>query len=581
VLRSPGQPLPADMRAVYESRLGHDFSRVRVHTGTRAAASARAVDAAAYTVGQHVVFAAGAWSPQSRTGGELLAHELAHTIQQRGWSSINPKPTTISDPKDSSEQNAGHAARRFTEPGPLTVGAGPTQLARQPSSPAPAGPAGDGGKQPTAGPPRAHQNQPLSKEDIAAIDAYLAKAGLAADTPATVQAPTVLLHDTSAGVNAKAISEQQSLGRGPLGGGVAAYVPATGPAQLARPRFFETRRPSTTEFEKDIEAFAVPGDEKMTMAKRAAAWKDRRDKLFRDAWNAARKEAQDKAAERALGGSLTESEKKEQIEGNRKKKSEHVTGLASELKHGSTDKVMTAASWAVEELCRQVAAEGTKDIAARAERPKAQMPQKSGAPEIFGVDVVGELTELLDLTLMLVKAGQADPAKEAELSSACKSLSSYFDIRRSRIESIVPIEIVQPGVRNEKGNQNTCDPENKNIIPLADPEVYSSQQYDSLVALYLRAARAAGKFPSITTHFTVDAFLQGHCDPRCFNLWELYGRIASVLGHAAGGIYGIEPRFGTTWGTHNVWWDNRICHGSPPTVKPAVSPKSEAKPVSR
>ena len=65
-----------------EPRLGHDFSQVRVHTDRRAAESARAVNALAYTVGRDVVFGEGQYSPRTHSGQKLLAHELTHTIQQ-------------------------------------------------------------------------------------------------------------------------------------------------------------------------------------------------------------------------------------------------------------------------------------------------------------------------------------------------------------------------------------------------------------------------------------------------------------------------------------------------------------------
>jgi hypothetical protein len=61
---------------------GADFSRVRVHTDDRAAASARAVDAHAYTVGSHIVFDRGRYAPATPAGQRLLAHELAHVVQQ-------------------------------------------------------------------------------------------------------------------------------------------------------------------------------------------------------------------------------------------------------------------------------------------------------------------------------------------------------------------------------------------------------------------------------------------------------------------------------------------------------------------
>ncbi len=82
VLRSPGQPLDAGVRATMENGFGHDFGAVRVHHDARAAGSARAVNALAYTVGQHVVFAPGTYNPATNPGRRLIAHELAHTIQQ-------------------------------------------------------------------------------------------------------------------------------------------------------------------------------------------------------------------------------------------------------------------------------------------------------------------------------------------------------------------------------------------------------------------------------------------------------------------------------------------------------------------
>jgi hypothetical protein len=81
---SCGQPLDPSTRALMESSFGHDFSRVRIHHDVRAAESARAVDAHAYTVGQHIAFDAGKYVPDTIQGRRLLAHELAHTVQQAG-----------------------------------------------------------------------------------------------------------------------------------------------------------------------------------------------------------------------------------------------------------------------------------------------------------------------------------------------------------------------------------------------------------------------------------------------------------------------------------------------------------------
>ena len=82
-LRSSGEPLEPGRVALMESRFGHDFSRVRIHRDGQAGESARAMNALAYTVGQDVVFGAGQYAPETMGGRKLLAHELAHVVQQR------------------------------------------------------------------------------------------------------------------------------------------------------------------------------------------------------------------------------------------------------------------------------------------------------------------------------------------------------------------------------------------------------------------------------------------------------------------------------------------------------------------
>ncbi len=82
VLRSPGQPLDRTARDFFETRFVRNFSGVRIHTDAHAAASARSVQALAYTVGNQIVFGAGQYAPQTAPGRRLIAHELAHTVQQ-------------------------------------------------------------------------------------------------------------------------------------------------------------------------------------------------------------------------------------------------------------------------------------------------------------------------------------------------------------------------------------------------------------------------------------------------------------------------------------------------------------------
>jgi len=84
VLNSLGQPLDLKTRNFMESRFGRDFSHVRVHTDAKAAESARAVNARAYTVGQDIVFGVDQYTPATSDGQSLLGHELAHVVQQAG-----------------------------------------------------------------------------------------------------------------------------------------------------------------------------------------------------------------------------------------------------------------------------------------------------------------------------------------------------------------------------------------------------------------------------------------------------------------------------------------------------------------
>ena len=115
VLRSPGQPLDAATRAFMEPRFGHDFSRVRVHTDAKAAESAQAVNALAYTVGNSVVFGTGQFAPNAAVGKKLLAHELTHVAQHStGKAQGSSAGLTVGDSGDAYEREADAVAVRVT-----------------------------------------------------------------------------------------------------------------------------------------------------------------------------------------------------------------------------------------------------------------------------------------------------------------------------------------------------------------------------------------------------------------------------------------------------------------------------------
>jgi hypothetical protein len=132
VLRSSGQPLDERIRSEMESRFGYDFQNVRVHTGARAAESARAVNARAYTVGRDIVMGAGDHTPDTQSGKRLLAHELTHVVQQSRGGSTGPSLHPGSAP----EKEASRTSSTITSSnGPIHIScASAWGLARQPRS---------------------------------------------------------------------------------------------------------------------------------------------------------------------------------------------------------------------------------------------------------------------------------------------------------------------------------------------------------------------------------------------------------------------------------------------------------------
>ena len=140
-LRSAGRPLAEPVRSEMERRLGADFADVRVHTGTAAHAAARAVQARAFTCGAHVIFGHGGYDGASAAGRAVLAHELAHVLQQRRGPVAGTTAgdrLALSDPGDRFERAAEAISRRAM--------AGPTESGAVPVRPAAGGPATGGGQ---------------------------------------------------------------------------------------------------------------------------------------------------------------------------------------------------------------------------------------------------------------------------------------------------------------------------------------------------------------------------------------------------------------------------------------------------
>lgn len=119
VINSPGQPLDKTTCAFMEPRFGNDFTSVRVHTDQRAAESARAMNAFAFTVGQNIVFDTGQYQPHSTQGQELIAHELTHIVQQRYAS--NGAATIPTVVNESSEREAARVASAVVRGAPASI----------------------------------------------------------------------------------------------------------------------------------------------------------------------------------------------------------------------------------------------------------------------------------------------------------------------------------------------------------------------------------------------------------------------------------------------------------------------------
>jgi hypothetical protein len=300
--------------------------------------------------------------------------------------------------------------------------------------------------------------------------------------------PRFILHDTAVILPPARLEKERFEGRGPLGLGVSIYAPRGSNAIVARPNFYELRRPTTTEFEKASDVLN----------------QSRREDLFRRIWRSTNSDGRRQGLDRALSNLSLQSD---EIAKEQKKAVDQLE---------SSSKIFTTGTWTAETICN------------------------------------------------IYEGGNKSIALASDLGAACGAARNYFNTRNQRVNSSVPIEILQVGAKSDRGNQNSCTGSNGNLIPFSNPP-YTQVQYDNVVMQYLRATFLAGKFPETTTHFALDHGLpDGHCDPRCFNVNKMYKSVSTVLGHPQGSKYGINPSYGKSSGSNNIWWDNNFCHSSPP-----------------
>ena len=117
---SGGRPFAASERAYFEPRFGRDLSAVRIHEGAGAAAAAGGISARAYTLGNHIAFAQGEFTPQTHSGRHLIAHELTHTFQQAGRGALGRIRRVPQTPTRAPEAPTGGSARPAAALSPRT-----------------------------------------------------------------------------------------------------------------------------------------------------------------------------------------------------------------------------------------------------------------------------------------------------------------------------------------------------------------------------------------------------------------------------------------------------------------------------
>jgi hypothetical protein len=123
---SSGTPLPDGVQAKFEGSLGADLSGVRVHTGGESADAAKSIGAQAYAHGNDIHFAAGKYQPDDPYGMHLLAHEVAHTVQQGGATTAGPQLRPAGGGAyDAAERDADRAADAMVRGERTRVGSAP------------------------------------------------------------------------------------------------------------------------------------------------------------------------------------------------------------------------------------------------------------------------------------------------------------------------------------------------------------------------------------------------------------------------------------------------------------------------
>ncbi|MEB3308687.1 MAG: hypothetical protein VKJ02_00470 [Snowella sp.] len=339
--------------------------------------------------------------------------------------------------------------------------------------------------------------------------------------------PLFIVHDTAGELDNATLEAQKEYNRGPLGDGIAAYVPKQGESIMTRSVFFTPNRPTGTAYERAFDL--MPEAE--------------RSRSLRTVWhtlNLSSRQTHLQNAIAAIDPSLVTFTNRAALWLN--SSSDSAFDAWQRKNMSSLDGAKTTAIWAIGQLCSNVVTEPN-----------------------------------------LVNSLAQSPNHAKQLLQTCQKVAPVLQEYRTRVATSVNVELVQKRgsdcfttdaqVRTYNGfNGAITIPENR-AIPLINEngEVYTESQYEALANLYLQAALHSGRFPEVVTHYWLDQGLGkvigDHCDPRGLNLTEVYTRISTALGHPEGTIYGIIPQYGQNpQQGDNVWWAESIVGTKPPLM---------------
>lgn len=348
---SGGRSLSENERSFFEPRMAYTFNNVKVHTDDIAAISAQSINARAYTSGNNIVFNSDQYSPGTDSGKKLLGHELTHVTQQTGPQIKRQLIDVDIMVEDPAEVERLRQQQGIELPQVTTV-----------------------------------VWSLLSAALITRMQKVLKQNGIApANVPVNaVNNPVFVLHDTAIAMGARSISRAVGEARGPLGGGAAAYVPGTGSVSVARSGFFDSRRPTATEFEK--------GNDRLTLQVRLTN--------ARAIWQNTNASARQTAMQNALAGlNLTPAEVS----------SETIAAKNQlNLPINSTDLVYSTGMWIVSEICSQITASGIQSIVNNASNTQV-LQAAYDSMRLFFTTRNQRLASTVNIEIVQPSGGNCDP----------------------------------------------------------------------------------------------------------------------------------------------------------------------------